>query len=136
MPLTEPQQPPPKRRAFLWQALIGLGISAVASVIFYGPGHSVDLSNPTWHQSNTLKYGQEENLLITGSLATFVSPRQSGSDVFQENLRLIVQDLTGKNVTLDEYTQTYINEIKLFSQMPKLLNKATPIWQIDQLVNL
>jgi len=84
----------------------------------HGPGHSVDLAI-------YLKYGQKENLdLITG-LATFVSPRQSGSDVFQENLRLI-EDLTGKNVTLDEYTQTYINEIKLFSQMPKLLNKATP----------
>jgi len=57
---------------------------------------------------------EEENLDPTGSLATFVSPRQSGSDVFQENLRLIVQDLTGKNVTLDEYTELILMKAKAF----------------------
>jgi len=39
----------------------------------------------------------EENLdPITGSLATFVSPQKNSSDTFQENLRLIVQNLAGK----------------------------------------
>jgi len=41
---------PPKRRAFLWQALIGLGISAVASVIFLWPRTLCCYDNPTWHQ--------------------------------------------------------------------------------------
>lgn len=130
MPLTEPPTVllPPKRRAFLWQALIGLGISAVVSVIFLWPRDNLlTYDNPTYGIS--IKYPQiwtkEENLdPITGSLATFVSPRQSGSDVFQENLRLIVQDLAGKNVTLDEYTRTYINEIKLFSPDAEIVEQG------------
>jgi len=47
--------------------------------------------------SNTPNMDVEENLdPITGSLATFVSPQKNSSDTFQENLRLIVQNLAGK----------------------------------------
>jgi len=44
MPLLTPTVlPPPKRRAFLWQALIGLGIQQSPVLSSYGPGTSVDL---------------------------------------------------------------------------------------------
>ena len=110
----------PRRKAILWQTLIGLGITAVVAIIILWPkdnlltyansAHGVSVKYPQlWTKTETLDP-------ITGSLATFMAPVQvNNSDVFQENLRIIVQNLAGKNVTLAEYTQTSIEEIKLFS---------------------
>lgn len=118
----------PRRRAVLWQALIGLGITAViATIILWPRDNLLTYANSTYGIS--VKYPQlwtkTETLdPITGSLATFMSPRANGSDVFQENLRLIVQNLAGRNVTLAEYTKTSINEIKLFSPDAEIVEQS------------
>lgn len=118
----------PKRRAILWQALIGLGITAVITTIILWPRDNLlTYDNSTYGVG--VKYPQSWTRIdtldpITGSLATFMSPVQANnSDIFQENIRLIVQNLAGKNVTLEEYTKTSINEIKLFSPDAEIIEQ-------------
>lgn len=109
---------PPQYVIVLRQALIALGIATVVTIIFLWPRNKLlTYDNPIYGIS--IGYPQiwtmKENLdPITGSLATFISPQEYGSDVFQENLSLSVQNLVEKNATLAEYTRTSIQEIKLF----------------------
>ena len=118
----------PKRRAILWQALIGLGITAVVATIILWPRDNL-LTYDNFTYGVSVKYPQlwtkTETLdPITGSLATFMSPQANGTDVFQENLRLIVQNLAEKNITLAEYTRTSIDEIKLFSPDAEIIEQS------------
>ncbi len=47
-----------------------------------------------------------------GTVAIFLSPKGSDSDVFQENLNVGVQDLSAQPMTLDEFTDLNIEQIK------------------------
>lgn len=42
---------------------------------------------------------------IGGALVAFLSPTESGNDKFQENLNIVVQDLGGEEVTLEQYAE-------------------------------
>ncbi|WP_256758688.1 DcrB-related protein [Cohnella sp. WQ 127256] len=42
---------------------------------------------------------------VDGALALFLSPKESESDKFQENVSVIVEDLGGEKVTLDQYAE-------------------------------
>jgi serine/threonine-protein kinase len=45
------------------------------------------------------------------SVVAFLSPKESPSDTFQENVNIIVQDLSAQPMTLEEYTELSINQI-------------------------
>ncbi|MCK4310224.1 MAG: hypothetical protein KAV80_02095 [Methanomicrobia archaeon] len=47
-----------------------------------------------------------------GTVVIFLSPKESDSDVFQENLNVGVQDLSAQPMTLDEFTDLNIEQIK------------------------
>jgi len=49
-----------------------------------------------------------------GSVVAFLSPTESTSDIFRENLNVIVQDLSTQPMTLDEYTELSVSQIKQF----------------------
>lgn len=47
-----------------------------------------------------------------GTVAIFLSPQESSTDQFRENLNVITQDLSEQPTTLDEYAQTSLAQIK------------------------
>lgn len=49
-----------------------------------------------------------------GTVVVFLSPKADASDVFQENLSVGVEDLSGVSITLDEYTELTIDQIEQF----------------------
>jgi hypothetical protein len=58
--------------------------------------------------SYSVKYPSTWELDISGQKGTsfaLFSPLESNKDKFQENVNLLVQDLTGQNVDLDRYTE-------------------------------
>ncbi len=52
----------------------------------------------------------QENFM--GTVAIFLSPQESPTDQFRENLNIVTQDLTQQPMTLDEYFETSIAQIK------------------------
>ena len=48
----------------------------------------------------------------SGSLALLLSPLENASDTYREKILVSMQDLSSKNMTLDEYTQRSINEYR------------------------
>ncbi len=107
--LTTPITPP---KTHLWKALIGVGIAAAATVILLTKLITPSSSLLPYDNSAygiSIKYPKTWNLdpkqdPITGSVATFVSPEKGNSAISLENVSLIVDNLPGKNVTLDAYT--------------------------------
>ncbi|MFH1563605.1 MAG: PsbP-related protein [Nitrospirota bacterium] len=49
---------------------------------------------------------------IMGMNVIFSSPLESDSDTFQENVNVIVQDLSAQPMTLDEYTKLSLEQVK------------------------
>ncbi len=48
-----------------------------------------------------------------GVVAAFLSVKESSDDLFQENLNIIIQDLTAQPMTLDEYNNLSLEQIKI-----------------------
>ena len=64
----------------------------------------------------SLQYPSEWQLDQSGLMGTkfiIFAPQASNSDKFKENVNLISQDLTGKNVTLEQYVELSVQQVKL-----------------------
>ncbi len=48
---------------------------------------------------------------VMGSIVAFSSPQESASDIFLENLNVIVQDLSTQPMTLSDYTDLSVDQI-------------------------
>ena len=57
-----------------------------------------------------------------GTVVIFFSDQKNSSDLFQENLNVLVQDLSAQPMTLAEYTDLSIEQIKLFVSDSKILS--------------
>ena len=51
---------------------------------------------------------------VMGTVAAFLSPQESASDIFQENLNVIIQDLSVQPMTLEEYTELSVGQVEQF----------------------
>ncbi len=47
-----------------------------------------------------------------GTLFILLSPQSNATDLFQENINLIIQDLTGHNLDLDQYVEISEQQVK------------------------
>jgi hypothetical protein len=61
---------------------------------------------------------------VMGMVVAFLAPRESGSDVFQENVNIIVQDLSDQPMTLAEYTELSIAQIEQFITDASILDSS------------
>lgn len=59
------------------------------------------------YPSNWIKKEQ-----VMGSVVVFLSPRESASDIFQENLNVMIQDLSTQPMTPEEYLDLSLNQIR------------------------
>jgi serine/threonine-protein kinase len=55
---------------------------------------------------------QEASPELPGVAAAFISPRENPLDGFSENVVIVIQDLSPKPMTLQQYTQTAVEQIR------------------------
>lgn len=70
----------------------------------------------------TVKYPDNWELNQSGQLGTsfiLFSPLSSEKDKFRENVNLLVQDLTGLNLDLDQYVKLSLDQIKKVTTTPQ-----------------
>lgn len=79
----------------------------------------------TLNQSNfSIQYPSAWELNESGQQGTtfiVLSALESGDDKFRENVNLVIQDLTGHNLRLDEYTVISVDQIKTMIPNSSLL---------------
>jgi len=92
--------------------LICVSCSKISWVYYYNADYNLRMKYPTdW----TL------NKDFQGSLAVFVSPKSKDTDEFLENVSIVVQDLTDKPKTLEEYTDVYLKHLNLLLKRMKIV---------------
>ena len=84
-----------------------------------------DISWKTFNQLNyTIQYPSTWVLDESGEMGTnfiLFSPLESGNDKFKENVNLLIQDLTGKNIDIDKYTEISESQIKTMVKNANLI---------------
>ncbi|MEO8759474.1 MAG: hypothetical protein ABI448_01185 [Bacteroidia bacterium] len=85
----------------------------------------IDKNWNTFTQANyEIKYPSNWELDQSGKMGTsFIvfSPLENENDKFKENINLVIQDLTGKNINLDKYTKISEEQIKTMITNSKIL---------------
>jgi len=59
-----------------------------------------------------------------GAVVVFFAPTEGPSDIFQDNVNIIVQDLSAQPMTLDEYTELSLGQIEQFITDPSILDSS------------
>jgi eukaryotic-like serine/threonine-protein kinase len=73
-----------------------------------------------------IKYPSDwtKNEQVMGTVAAFLSSQESASDIFQENLNVIVQDLSTQPMTLEEYTELSVGQVEQFITDANILDSS------------
>lgn len=84
-----------------------------AVLVFLGKDAMLSYRHPTYqfsikYPSNWIKLENHE-----GAAVIFLSPKDSSVDSFQENVNVVVQDLTDNVMSLQKYTDTAIFQVKV-----------------------
>jgi serine/threonine-protein kinase len=74
----------------------------------------------------SIKYPAEwtKDEQIMGAVVVFFAPTEGPSDIFQDNVNIIVQDLSAQPMTLDEYTELSLAQIEQFITDPSILDSS------------
>ena len=83
-------------------AMIGLAYIGGGLRNYENKDYGITMSYPA-------DWNLEEN--VEGTLAIFSSAKENSMDLFQENVNLVVQDLSANPMTLEEYTDTAIKQL-------------------------
>jgi hypothetical protein len=77
----------------------------------------------------TMNYPKEWTQKASGNIVAFLSPKADAKDQFQENVNLMLQDISAQPVTLDQYTELTKKQITdamgagaIVSQGSKVIN--------------
>jgi hypothetical protein len=74
-----------------------------------------------------LKYPGDWELNETGLMGTsfiFLSKQENESDLFRENVNLLIQDLAGMNVNLDQFIEITEEQVNTLMEEGKLIESA------------
>src|SRR3989338_3169570 len=103
-----------QRLAIAFSALSAAGVVLIAIVILqvWLPNRFLAYTNNTWGVS--LSYPArwtkiEKNPAI---VAAFLSPKEGALDVFQENVTVIVQDMSANPMSLKVYSETAVKQMQ------------------------
>ncbi|HEY4110004.1 PsbP-related protein [Puia sp.] len=76
----------------------------------------------------TVNYPKEWKQTAFGNAIAFMSPRADDKDLFQENVNIMVQDLSAQPVTLEQYTELTRKQLKEnIGENAKILQSAKTI---------
>ncbi|RKP50101.1 hypothetical protein D7Z26_20035 [Cohnella endophytica] len=96
--------------------------SAPASDVLAGFKLFEDKSNGT-----SIQYPEDWKLVENagGAIAAFLAPAEGDNDKFQENVNIIVQDLQGQDITLEQYAQISKDQINQLITDAKIVSGET-----------
>jgi eukaryotic-like serine/threonine-protein kinase len=124
----------PVGKPIFGKALIGVVIAVATSIFsiwfFLRPqGNPLETYNA---YGITIQYPKEWQKLvtpdrITGNLARFVPPQKGNSNLYKENINLIVHDLPEDSRELKKFTQSNLNDIKQSSDAKILQQGETKL---------
>ena len=75
---------------------------ALAFMFVFGVGELLTYTNS--EKRYTIKYPSEWSKSEQNGYVAFLSPADSASDTFRENVNVMVQDMSANPMTLDQYT--------------------------------
>jgi hypothetical protein len=85
-------------------------------------------TNNDWKTANqsafSIQYPPEWELDQSGQMGTSLvlfSPLESDEDKFKENINILIQDLSGRNIDLDKYTEISEQQVKTMLTNPDLI---------------
>lgn len=73
----------------------------------------------------TMNYPKEWTKKEVGNAVAFLSPREDDKDLFQENVNIMLQDLSGQPVTLEQYTELTKKQIADNSGAGAILSQSS-----------
>ncbi|AFZ02624.1 serine/threonine-protein kinase [Calothrix sp. PCC 6303] len=120
------------RKSSLGKIIIGLGITALIGIVTLGTLFKKD---DTLEPYNIDNYGisiqrpktwqpEERPDRITGNVVRFISPLVNNTDKYQENVNLVVQDLSENRSTLEQFTPFRLDVIKQSSPNIKIIQEG------------
>ncbi len=92
--------------------IIGLALILAAGWFFARPYLSLNYENAQY--GFALKYPAAWSFAENqgGAAAIFYSPKENALDIFQENVNIVVQDISENPMTLEKYTETAIAQMQ------------------------
>ncbi|MFN6561130.1 MAG: protein kinase domain-containing protein [Nostoc sp. ChiSLP01] len=120
------------QKSFLRKTVIGLGIASAATFIaflfiFIPRNHLENYNNAVYgiaikYPANWEYTGTPDR--ITGNVVKFISPKESATDTYLENVNLIIQDLPEERRELEQFTKFYLDEIQQSDPNTKILEQG------------
>ncbi len=110
-----------KRQKKDWALAVALavclaGCSQVAWSYFYSPDHGFRIKYPrSW----------EKRERIMESIVTFAAPAESPEDPFRENVSLTVQDISGRDLTLQQYSRSMIEHMRAILPVMNMIESSS-----------
>ncbi len=108
----------PRWKVFIRVAIAVLLATVIVTLLQFKPRKEIVLNREYENYADEIKIKYPENWVrqdienaITQEVVTFISPKQSNTDKFTENVTIRVENLV-KPLTLEEYTNLLIKEIK------------------------
>ncbi|MBD2683289.1 MULTISPECIES: serine/threonine-protein kinase [Nostoc] len=121
------------QKSVLRKSFIGLGIAIAATsiafiFIFIPRNNTLENYNNAVY-GITIKYPENWEYTgtpdrITGNVVKFISPKESETDAYLENVNLIIQDLPENRRELEQFTKFYLDEIQQSDPNTKILEQG------------
>lgn len=113
-------------------SLVGIVLIAFALNKILAPQRLVSYENPL--RGIKIKYPQGWKKIDNNPLVVvlFLSPKESDLDIFQENVSIIVQDLSAKPMDLKEYSQLAMDQVKQIFRRGIEVIESQPAWLAGQ----
>ncbi|WP_138499092.1 serine/threonine-protein kinase [Nostoc sp. PA-18-2419] len=117
----------------IWRkAIIGLGMATAATIIAFfifiprnqslldynNIPYGINIKYPTnWQKTGTPDH-------ITGNVVKFISPKENNTDIYLENVNLIVEELPENHQELEQFTKFFLDEIQQSYPNSKISEKG------------
>jgi len=120
------------QKSVLRKSFIGLGIAiaatSIAFLFIFIPRNNLENYNNAVY-GIAIKYPANWEYTgtpdrITGNVVKFISPKESATDSYLENVNLIIQDLPENRRELEQFTNFYLDEIQQSDPNTKILEQG------------
>ncbi len=119
-----------QRQTLIFWIILVVMIVLIAAALILQMESFAFYNNPTagFHMKYPQKWTVKENPM-EGAAVVFISPKENELDYFQENVNIVVQDLSKKPMNLDEYSNLAITQlIAVFKSNVDMIESKSIFW--------
>ena len=113
-------------------ALLGVLLIILTLYQFFLPNSFATYTNAQWHYSIKYPYSWKKKESRRTGVAAFVSPKESALDVFQENVTIVVQNLSAKPMTLKAYSDLATKQVGMVFRQGIKVMECQPTYAANQ----